>query len=84
MDRCSALVHDKSWTIDRQAFNDEKKSAVDKFSCSLKFDKTLLSKIRIAEERIGIRVKIKRDPLFFGAIEPSYRMRHLIISEISK
>jgi len=68
----SALVLDKSWTIDRQAFNDEKKSAVDKFSCSLKFDKTLLSKIRIAEERIGIRVKNQAgDPLFFGAIEPS-------------
>jgi len=68
----SALVSDKSWTIDRQAFNDEKKSAVDKFSCSLKFDKTLLSKIRIAEERIVIRVKNQAGaPLFLGAIEPS-------------
>lgn len=68
----SALVLDKSWTIDRQAFNDEKKSTLDKFTCSLKFDQTILSKIRAAEERIGIRVKdLDGNPLFFGAIEPA-------------
>lgn len=68
----SSLVLDKSWTIDRQAFNDEKKSAVDKFACNLKFDQIILSKLRAAEARILIRVKdIDGNPLFFGAIEPA-------------
>lgn len=68
----SSLVLDKSWTIDRQAFNDEKKSAVDKFACNLRFDLTIFSKLRATEARIGIRVKDKDgNPLFFGTIEPA-------------
>jgi hypothetical protein len=68
----SSLVIDASWKIDRQAFNDEKKSCIDKFGCSLRFDKTLLTRIRETEGKIGISVTTPHaEVLFSGVLDPS-------------
>lgn len=63
----------RTWDIDEAAFSSEKRSAVDKFSCTLKFDAAILTKLRAADARIWIRVKNALDAsaLFFGVIEPS-------------
>jgi len=69
----SGLVRYPSWNIDEAAFSSEKRSAVDKFSCNLKYDATILGKLRAADARIWIRVKNALDAsaLFFGVVEPS-------------
>ncbi|MEL7556610.1 MAG: hypothetical protein AAGU26_10545 [bacterium] len=69
----SSLVRYNSWSIDEAAFSTEKRSAIDKFSCSLKYNSTVLGKLRAADARIWIRVKnaLDNSALFFGVIEPS-------------
>jgi len=69
----SRLVRYPSWSIDEAAFSSEKRSAVDKFSCKLKFNATLLGKLRAADAKTWITVKDAFDSsaLFFGVIEPS-------------
>jgi hypothetical protein len=69
----SGLIRYPSWNIDEAAFSSEKRSTVDKFSCNLKYDATILGKLRAADARIWINVKnaIDASALFFGVIEPS-------------
>lgn len=69
----SNLIRYPSWNIDEAAFSSEKRSAVDKFSCSLKYNATILGKLRAADARILINVKDALDasPLFYGVVEPS-------------